>query len=84
MGNPRSKTMVKGEAMRGSKERLIEQINFFENNAAWKWQVERLQSEIYTLKNVLVDAGILINFKGNIQQTAIIIDGQTYSIRKVK
>jgi len=76
--------MVKGEAMRGSKERLIEQISFFENNAAWKWQVERLQSEVYTLKNVLIDAGILVNFKGNIQQTAIIIDGQTYSIRKVK
>jgi hypothetical protein len=76
--------MVKGEAMRGSKERLIEQISFFENNAAWKWQIERLQSEVYTLKNVLIDAGILINFKGNIQQTAIIIDGQTYSIRKVK
>jgi len=70
--------------MRGSKERLIEQISFFENNAAWKWQVERLQSEVYTLKNVLIDAGILVNFKGNIQQTAIIIDGQTYSIRKVK
>jgi hypothetical protein len=76
--------MAEGEAMRGSKERLIEQINFFENNAAWKWQIERLQSEVYTLKNVLIDAGILINFKGNIQQTAIIIDGQTYSIRKVK
>lgn len=76
--------MVKGETMRGSKERLIEQIAFFENNAAWKWQIERLQSEVYTLKNVLIDAGILVNFKGNIQQTAIIIDGQTYSIRKVK
>ena len=76
--------MVEGEAMRGSKERLIEQIAWFENNAAWKWQIERLQSEISTLKNVLIDAGILINVKGNIQHTVIVVDGETYSIRKVK
>ena len=84
MGNPRSKTMVKGEAMRGSKENLIQQIAWFENNAAWKWQIERLQSEISTLKNVLIDAGILINVQGNIKHTVIVIDGETYSIRKVK
>jgi hypothetical protein len=76
--------MVKGEAMRGSKENLIQQIAWFENNAAWKWQVERLQSEISTLKNVLIDAGILINVQGNIKHTVIVIDGETYSIRKVK
>jgi hypothetical protein len=70
--------------MRGSKERLIEQIAWFENNTAWKWQIERLQSEVYTLKNVLIDAGILINVKGNIQHTVIVVDGETYSIRKVK
>ncbi len=76
--------MVKGEAMRGSKENLIQQIAWFENNAAWKWQIERLQSEISTLKNVLIDAGILINVQGNIKHTVIVIDGETYSIRKVK
>ena len=70
--------------MRGSKENLIQQIAWFENNAAWKWQVERLQSEISTLKNVLIDAGILINVQGNIKHTVIVIDGETYSIRKVK
>jgi hypothetical protein len=76
--------MVEGEAMRGSKENLIQQIAWFENNAAWKWQIERLQSEISTLKNVLIDAGILINVQGNIKHTVIVIDGETYSIRKVK
>ena len=76
--------MVKGETMRGSKENLIQQIAWFENNAAWKWQIERLQSEISTLKNVLIDAGILINVQGNIKHTVIVIDGETYSIRKVK
>jgi len=70
--------------MRGSKENLIQQIAWFENNAAWKWQIERLQSEISTLKNVLIDAGILINVQGNIKHTVIVIDGETYSIRKVK
>jgi hypothetical protein len=76
--------MVEGEAMRGSKENLIQQIAWFENNAAWKWQIERLQSEISTLKNVLIDAGVLINVQGNIKHTVIVIDGETYSIRKVK
>lgn len=70
--------------MRGSKERLIEQIAWFESNAAWKWQIERLQSEVSTLKNILIDAGILINVQGNIKHTVVVVDGDTYSIRKVK
>ena len=70
--------------MRSTKEELIRQVQYFEANAAWKWQIERLQSEIATFKNVLVDAGILVNVKGEVKQTVIVVDGELYSIRKVK
>ena len=69
--------------MRDSKEKLLRQINFFESNVAWKWQFERLQSELTTFKNVLIEAGILVDAKG-INQTIIVVDGEQYSIRKVK
>lgn len=69
--------------MRNSKEQFLRQINFFESNVAWKWQFERLQSELTTFKNVLIEAGILVDAKG-INQTIIVVDGEQYSIRKVK
>jgi hypothetical protein len=70
--------------MRSTKQDLIRKIHSFEANAAWKWQIERLQSEVSMLKNVLIDAGILINVKGEIKETVIVVDGELYSIRKAK
>jgi hypothetical protein len=86
--------MAKGEAMNSTKKQLLEkidyikkqslgQIDYLSNNVAWKWQFERLQSEVATFKNVLIEAGILVSSKG-INQTIIVVDGEQYSIRKVK
>jgi hypothetical protein len=75
--------VVKGEAMRKTSEILQNQLDYIEKNVAWKWQAERLQSELATFKNVLIEAGILVNAKG-INQTIIVVDGEQYSIRKVK
>jgi hypothetical protein len=75
--------MAEGEAMRRTKEKLLRQIQYFESNAAWKWQFERLQSELATFKNVLIEAGILVSSK-DINQTIIVVNGEQYSIRKVK
>ena len=69
--------------MRRTKEKLLRQIQYFESNAAWKWQFERLQSELATFKNVLIEAGILVSSK-DINQTIIVVNGEQYSIRKVK
>lgn len=66
-----------------TKKDLLTQMDFIENNVAWKWQIERLQSEVNTFKNVLIEAGILVNAKG-VHQTIIVVDGEQYSIRKVK
>jgi hypothetical protein len=76
--------MVKGEAMIRTYKRLLRQLSWFESNAAWNWQVERLQSEISTLKNVLIEAGILVKYEEDTKNTVIVIDGATYSIRKAK
>ncbi len=65
-------------------KKLLRQINWFESNAAWKWQVDKLQSEIHTLKNVLVETGILIKHKEDTEKTVIVINGDVYAIRKVK
>ncbi len=65
-------------------KKLLRQVNWFESNVAWKWQVDRLQSEMSTLKNVLVEAGILVRHKEGIKHTVIIIDGDFYTIRKAK
>ena len=65
-------------------KKLLRQINWFESNAAWNWQVERLQSEIHTLKNVLVETGILVKHKEDTEKTVIVINGDVYAIRKVK
>jgi hypothetical protein len=86
--------VAKGEAMNNTKKQLLEkidyikrqslgQIDYLSNNVAWKWQFERLQSEVTTFKNVLIEAGILVSSKG-INQTIIVVDGEQYSIRKVK
>ena len=69
--------------MRKTSEILQNQLDYIEKNVAWKWQAERLQSELATFKNVLIEAGILVNAKG-INQTIIVVDGEQYSIRKVK
>jgi hypothetical protein len=76
--------MVKGEAMIRKYKKLLRQINWFESNAAWKWQVDKLQSEIHTLKNVLVETGILIKHKEDTEKTVIVINGDVYAIRKAK
>ena len=65
-------------------KKLLRQINWFESNAAWKWQVDKLQSEIHTLKNVLVETGILIKHKEDTEKTVIVINGDVYAIRKAK
>lgn len=70
--------------MRESYKRLVTQIDFLENNTAWSWQLQRLQSEISSLKNVLVEAGILVDTYGKIKETVVVFDGQPYSIRKAK
>jgi hypothetical protein len=45
--------MVRGEAMiRNETKTLRNQIAWVESNVAWRWQFERLQSELYTIKNI--------------------------------
>lgn len=61
---------------------LRNQLSFVESNVAWKWQIERLQSEIATLKNILIDAGILVNINEYGKETIYLINGETFSIRK--
>ena len=63
-----------------TKKELRNQLAWIENNTAWRWQIERLQSEISTLKNVLIETGILINSVG-VHKTIIVIDGEAYSIK---
>lgn len=70
--------------MRNVRKDLEAQIDLLEKNVAWKWEIERLRSEVATFKNVLIEAGILIDVKGKVQQTVIVVDGNLYSIRKVK
>ena len=64
-------------------QNLYSHIEGIQSNVAWKWQFERMQSELITFKNVLIEAGILVNSKG-VHQTIIVVDGEQYSIRKVK
>ena len=76
--------MARGEKMRESYKKLLSQVNFLENNIAWSWQIQRLQSEISTLKNVLIEAGILVDTYGKIKETVVVLDGQPYSIIREK
>jgi hypothetical protein len=75
--------VAKGEAMIHTKKDLLMQMDHLENNVAWKWQIERLEQKISVLQNVLVKAGVLVDATG-VHQTIIIVDGEQYSIRKVK
>jgi hypothetical protein len=75
--------MVKGETMINTKKDLLTQMAYLENNLAWKWQVERLEQKIAVLQGVLIKAGILVDATG-VHGTIIIVDGEQYSIRKVK
>ena len=70
--------------MRESYKKILSQVNFLENNIAWSWQIQRLQSEISTLKNVLIEAGILVDTYGKIKETVVVLDGQPYSIIREK
>ena len=76
--------MARGEKMRESYKKLLSQVNFLENNIAWSWQIQRLQSEISTLKNVLIEAGILVDTYGKIKETVVVLDVQPYSIIREK
>jgi hypothetical protein len=75
--------VVEGEAMINTKKDLLVQMDHIENNVAWKWQIERLEQKIAVLQGVLIKAGILVDTKG-VHETIIIVDGEQYSIRKVK
>jgi len=75
--------VVEGEAMIHTKKDLLTQMSYIESNAAWKWQVERLEQKISVLQNILISAGILVDEKG-VHESIIIVDGAPYSIRKVK
>jgi hypothetical protein len=75
--------MDKGEAMIHTKKDLQAQMDHIENNVAWKWQIERLEQKISVLQGVLIKAGVLVDAKG-VHETIIIVDGEQYSIRKVK
>ena len=75
--------MAKGKAMIHTKKDLLMQMHHIENNVAWKWQIERLEQKISVLQNILITAGILVDEKG-VHQSIIIVDGEQYSIRKVK
>lgn len=70
--------------IRTETKNIKNQIAWVESNVAWKWQVERLQSELYTIKNILIDAGILINLKENNKGTIYLINGDTYAIKEKK
>jgi hypothetical protein len=75
--------MVRRKAMiRNETRTLRNQLSFVESNVAWKWQIERLQSELATLKNILIDAGILVNINEHGKETIYLINGETFSIRK--
>ena len=63
---------------------LRNQLSFVESNVAWKWQIERLQSEITTLRNILVDAGILVSINDNSKETIYLINGETFITKKEK
>ncbi len=76
--------MVKGEAMIRKYKQLLRQVSWYESNAAWKWQIEGLKTEIHTLKNVLVETGILVKDKEDTEKTVIVFNGDVYAIRKVK
>ena len=66
-----------------TKKDLQAQMDHIENNVAWKWQIERLEQKISVLQGVLIKAGVLVDAKG-VHETIIIVDGEQYSIRKVK
>ena len=70
--------------IRNETKTLRNQIAWVESNVAWRWQFERLQSELYTIKNILIDAGILIDLKDNNKGTIYLINGDTYTIKEKK
>lgn len=70
--------------IRNETRALTNQIKWVENNVAWKWQIERLTSELATLRNILIDAGILVNITSDSKETVYLIDGETFIIKKGK
>ena len=66
-----------------TKKDLLMQMDHLENNVAWKWQIERLEQKISVLQGILIKSGVLVDATG-VHQTIIIVDGEQYSIRKVK
>ena len=70
--------------MRESHKKLLSEMDYVQSNAAWKWQVEHLQSQIRSLKHVLIESGILVDVVGNIKQSVVVLDGTPYSIIREK
>ena len=62
----------------------MKQLNYVENNVAWRWQIEQLETSIIALKNILVKSGILENIKEHNKGTLYVIDGETYAVKKGK
>ena len=63
---------------------LRNQLGFVENNVAWKWQFERLHSEVNTLRNILIDAGILVSINDDSKETVYLINGERFITKKGK
>ena len=66
--------------MRKTSEILQNQLDYIENNVAWKWEIQQLQNKISTLQHVLIESGILVDAKG-LRQSIIVVDGEPYSIK---
>jgi hypothetical protein len=68
--------MVKGEAMK-----LHDRIRMIEKPAS-QVEVDDLKYKVSVLQNILISAGILVDHKGTVKDTVIVVDGKPYTIKE--
>ena len=66
--------------MNKAKQILQNQLDYFEKNVVWKWEIQQLKNQVSTLQHVLIESGILVDAKG-MHKTIIVVDGEPYSIK---
>jgi hypothetical protein len=68
--------VVEGEAMK-----LHDRIRMIEKPAS-QVEVDNLKYKVSVLQNILISAGILIDHKGTVKDTVIVVDGKPYTIKE--
>jgi len=68
--------MAEGEAVK-----LYDRIKMIEKPAS-QVEVDALKYKVSVLQNILISAGILVDHKGTVKDTVIIVDGKPYTIKE--